>query len=95
MPIYNYEVIEEGDGPRETFEVIQKMSDPPLERHPVTGAPVRRIISAPRFLSRGIRGDNLSSEHIAKKGFTRYEKVADGTYERTAGTQGPKRFKKP
>ncbi|MBU0551486.1 zinc ribbon domain-containing protein [Myxococcota bacterium] len=95
MPIYTYEILREGEAPRETFEIIQKMSDPPLTTHPETGEPVRRLISAPRFLARGMRGDSVNAETLARKGFTRYEKVGDGTYERTAGSQGPKRFKKP
>ncbi|MCC6318020.1 MAG: zinc ribbon domain-containing protein [Gemmatimonadaceae bacterium] len=45
MPTYLYETIPAPDAAAERFEVRQSMSDPPLERHPVTGVPVRRLIS--------------------------------------------------
>jgi|LNFM01.1.fsa_nt_gb hypothetical protein len=47
MPTYVYETIREDGAPGERFEVTQKMSDPVIEKHPVTGAPVRRVLSAP------------------------------------------------
>lgn len=46
MPIYEYETLPaEGRAPIR-FEVRQRMSDPPLERHPETGEPVQRVMSA-------------------------------------------------
>jgi predicted nucleic acid-binding Zn ribbon protein len=47
MPTYVYETIREDGQPGERFEVFQKMSDPVIEKHPVTGAPVRRVLTAP------------------------------------------------
>ena len=46
MATYTYETIPEkpGEKPRR-FEVVQKMSDPPLKSDPETGLPVRRIIT--------------------------------------------------
>lgn len=46
MATYIYETIprQPGDAPRR-FEVVQSMKDAPLERHPDTGEPVRRVIS--------------------------------------------------
>lgn len=47
MPTYVYETRPtDGSAPR-TFEVQQHMADPPLERHPETGEPVERVLSAP------------------------------------------------
>jgi predicted nucleic acid-binding Zn ribbon protein len=45
MATYVYETIpqKKGQKPR-TFELEQKMSDPPLTHDPKTGLPVRRII---------------------------------------------------
>lgn len=45
MATYVYETIpqKEGDEAR-TFEIEQKMSDPPLTHDPETGLPVRRLI---------------------------------------------------
>ena len=47
MPTYVYvEILEDGsDGA--PFEVMQKMSDPPLETHPESGRPVRRVPTMP------------------------------------------------
>ncbi len=46
MATYVYETIPRhaGDAPRR-FEVVQSMKDAPLQRHPDTGEPVRRVIS--------------------------------------------------
>jgi len=46
MATYIYETIPSkgGEKPRR-FEVVQKMSDPPLTTDPKTGEPVRRIIT--------------------------------------------------
>ena len=45
MPIYVYEVITTDGQEGETFEVLQKISDPPLTKHPETGEPIRRVIT--------------------------------------------------
>lgn len=44
MPTYVYETIPQGNEAVERFEVEQRMSDEPLKVHPVSGAPVRRVI---------------------------------------------------
>ena len=46
MATYVYETIpnQHGATPRR-FEVVQSMKDRPLERHPDTGEPVRRVIT--------------------------------------------------
>jgi predicted nucleic acid-binding Zn ribbon protein len=46
MAIYEYEILGPDGAPTGILEVEQKMSDPALERHPETGAPLRRILSA-------------------------------------------------
>ena len=46
MPTYVYETIPSGpDEQPRRFEVQQKMSDPALKADPLTGEPVRRIIT--------------------------------------------------
>lgn len=46
MPTYLYETVPAaGNGAAKRFEVKQSFSDPPLEVHPETGVPVRRVIS--------------------------------------------------
>lgn len=46
MATYVYETIprQPGETPRR-FEVVQSMKAPPLQRHPDTGEPVKRVIS--------------------------------------------------
>lgn len=89
MPTYVYQVIGSGS-PGEVFEIVQKMSDPPLLRHPVSGQPVRRIPQAPM-----IGGDHstaadkrkLSDSNLDRLGFTKYVKSGNG-YDKVAG-KGP------
>lgn len=91
MPTYVYQVIREDGSEGETFEVVQKMSDPPLSKHPQTGQPVRRVFVAPNLNTRG-SGKRISDpKYLERHGFTRYEKTAQGTYEKTAG-KGPSKF---
>lgn len=45
MPIYEYEILSQDGTPKGIFETMQRMSDPALTQHPVTGEPVRRILS--------------------------------------------------
>jgi len=43
VPIYEYRCLEKGH----TFEALQKLQEPPLERCRICGAPVERLISQP------------------------------------------------
>ena len=46
MPTYLYETVPAAEGSTsERFEIKQRFDDPPLEVHPQTGVPVRRVIS--------------------------------------------------
>ncbi|HAA57256.1 MAG TPA: FmdB family transcriptional regulator [Myxococcales bacterium] len=97
MPIYLYEILGDGEHAGETFEYMQKISDPALEQHPETGEPVRKIITPPALVLKHGEAQHralLSDKNIAAKGFTRYEKTGDGTYERTAGSGGPKKLQR-
>jgi hypothetical protein len=93
MPIYVYEtILEDGEG-GEQFEVRQSMSDEPLAEHPTTGEPVRRVIQAPNIGGRhseaGIKNRLDDNERLEKLGFTKYEKIGKGAYEKRAGA-GPR-----
>lgn len=85
MPVYVYRIIQPDNSPERTFEIRQLMSDPPLTKHPETGEPVERVITAPNISS-----DKLGNASIAGSGMTKYVKTSDGTYERQAGGGGPK-----
>lgn len=91
MPTYVYEVIREDGTPGERFEVVEKMSDEPLETHPETGEPVRRL-----FLPFSVGGKlgaspdkNLADDSkLEKLGFTKYVKSDEGKYDKVIG-KGP------
>jgi hypothetical protein len=96
MPLYVYEVVLPDGSGGEQFEVLQKMSDAALTKHPETGKPVRRVFAepnAPRAWSDMKAKSATSDKNLGAKGFTKYVKTGDGTYEKTTGT-GPKKLKR-
>jgi len=92
MPTYVYEVVQQDGTGGETFEVVQRISEKPLTKHPETGVPVRRVIQAP-FIG-GSWSDGAMNKHVKddkkldRLGFTKYVKAGDGIYEKRAG-KGP------
>ena len=92
MPTYVYQVIEEDGSEGEVFEVVQKMTDAAIETHPETGQPVRRLIQAPNIAGKWSEAGtktNLNDKNLDRMGFTKYQKVGDGKYEKRAGTGPP------
>jgi hypothetical protein len=93
MPIYVYEVVATG----EVFEVSQRLAEPRLTVHPVSGEPVRRVITAPNLTlnhSDGANRTKLSAKNLARHGFTKYEKAGGGHYVKTSGDPAaPKEIK--
>jgi predicted nucleic acid-binding Zn ribbon protein len=85
MPVYVYRIVRPAGEPEQTFEVRQSMKEPPLTTHPETGEPVERVICAP-----AISSSKMGNAALSGAGFTKYTKRSDGTYEREAGTGGPK-----
>lgn len=99
MPIYVYEVIRPDGSGGERFELQQTMREDALTAHPVTGAPVRRVILPPNLglkHSEGKTKQMLDNKKVEKAGFTKYERdKLTGTYHRVAGSSGPETFRKP
>ena len=89
MPVYTYITVHPDGTEGEAFDVIRKMSDPPLTHHPETGEPVKRVYK-PANIAGTRTNDLLSNSNVEKHGFTKYVKSGKGHYERHAGTQGPK-----
>ena len=87
MPIYEYQAESEKhcDFCGKCFELLRKLSDPPLTNCPECDAAVIRKISAPNL---GSAGPSLSESNIEKHGFTQYRKLEKGVYEKTTG-KGP------
>ena len=91
MPTYVYQVIKTDGSEGEIFEVVQKMSEEPLTKHPETGEPVRRIPQAPHIAgdwSDSATKQKLSNKNLDRLGFTKYERAGDGHFEKKAG-KGP------
>ena len=96
MPLYVYEIVLPDGSGGDEFEVLQSMSEPALTVHPETGQPVRRIFgtpNAPRAWTDSQGKAKTSDKNLAAKGFTKYVKSGDGTYEKAAGS-GPKKLKR-
>lgn len=90
MPTYVYEVILPDGEEGQLFEVVQRMSDPPLTEHPTTGQPVRRVIMPPNLPTRYTdmqEKHSLSNENLSRLGFTKYERQGSDMVK-TAG-DGP------
>jgi len=68
------------------FEVVQRVSDPPLEHCTACGRPIRRVLAAPTIVDGG--SHRLREAHLGKHGFTQYRRVGKGQYEKTVG-EGP------
>lgn len=92
MPTYVYEVINADGSGGETFEVLQGISEPPLEEHPETGEPVRRVIQPPfiggSWSESAMQKSVSDDKKLDRLGFTKYVKAGDGFYEKRAG-KGP------
>jgi len=92
MPTYVYEIVRPDGSGGERFERIEPMSAPPLERHPDTGDPVRRVITGfaigGTHSGKGGGPATLTDKNLDRLGFTKYVKSGDGRYEKTVGS-GP------
>ena len=81
MPIYEYQAQDETAGCercRQPFEVIQRMSDKPVEECPKCGTRVRRLISAA-----AVGSSKSGLDQRAKSaGFTKLKRLGKGEYEK-------------
>jgi putative FmdB family regulatory protein len=78
MPLYEYQC--ESCGHR--FEKIRKFSDPPLEKCPVCGGPVRKLLSSPAIK---FKGTGWYITDYAKKSSTEGQAGSKGTGENAQG----------
>jgi len=91
MPTYVYQVVTDDGSEGAVFEIVQRMTDPPLTTHPETGEPVQRIPQAPNLpatWSDAATRSRLSDRNLDRLGFTKYQNAGDGHFEKKAG-QGP------
>lgn len=92
MPIYEYRRTGTGHCPfcQDGFELLEPMTADPATRCPECGTSVERTLSTTAIHGQGSTNQVLSNKNLAEKGFTKYQKAGDGTYERVAGNKGPK-----
>lgn len=85
MPIYEYEPdcgeCQQCDG---RFECFQSIRDTAHKTCPFCDKPVHRVISR----CANPQSNLLGNANLADKGFTKYVRTSDGTYEKQAG-HGP------
>lgn len=96
MPIYEYAVLYDDGSHGEPFEIMQRIGEQPFSKHPETGEPIIRLISAasvPHPPADRIKGD-VSNKNLERLGFTKYQKTQQGRYEKVLG-DGPDLIKKP
>jgi hypothetical protein len=88
MPLYTYQITTPAsDGA--IIEIFQSLGTAPLTHDPATGAPVRKLITAPNLpLKHGASAEKtkLSDANLHRSGFTKYVREGKGRYVKTAGT---------
>jgi hypothetical protein len=75
MPIRRYRVLESDGREAEVLEVEQPMGSPDLERHPLDGRELRKLLETPSV--GGKWSDGGMSQRLKEGGFRKLEK--DGT----------------
>ena len=89
MPVYVYQEILDDGAEGELLEIEQPMSAQPLEKHPITGRPLRRVYLPTGMNTKYTPGHTktlLSEKNVAKAGFTQYVRDKQtGAYHKTAG----------
>ena len=90
MPVYQYYEIFPDGSEGEPFDVSQKINEPTLKVHALTGNPVKKYYSAQSINSRysdAMTKKQLDPSNLQQKGFTQYKKdTTSGKYYKSAGT---------
>ena len=89
MPIYQYYEIFSDGSEGEPFDVSQKINEPTLKVHPITGNPIKKYFSAPSIntqYSDKKTKKQLDPSNLQQQGFTQYIKdKTSGKYHKSAG----------
>ena len=92
MPLYLYQGLKTA----QVYELLHPMNAAPLGVHPDNGEPLRRIYTPPYLggpHSKHHGQKLLDNAHLQHNGFSKYERVKPGLYQRTVGSQGPSYLK--
>ncbi|MEZ0227114.1 MAG: FmdB family zinc ribbon protein [Planctomycetota bacterium] len=82
MPTYDYRAVEPDKAAEccsEGFEIVQPMSEAPLEKCPMCQAPITKIIGAPGFTLKSEK-HTMSDKNLKRAGFKKLVKEGDGKY---------------
>lgn len=85
MPTYEYQARDKSracDYCAQSFEVDQRMSDPPVERCPKCGSPVKRVISQFSVATGPSTKSLLSDSNIKRHGFTKLVNEGGGKFRK-------------
>jgi putative FmdB family regulatory protein len=83
MPLYEYRCVKCG----RAFEIIQKLTDPPVKTCPHCGGPVKKVISPPALQ---FKGSGFYITDYAKKGASPSEpKAKEKTSKETSPSSPP------
>jgi putative FmdB family regulatory protein len=88
VPVYVYRVKSGSEGCsncKESFEVLQSMSDKPLETCPDCGGAVEKIIVGVSIVRQSIMSGKLTDERIRRAGMRKLVKDDDGRYKDVTG----------
>ena len=92
MPVYTYRIVHEDGSKGDYFEVRHSMSEPTLEKHPITGEKVVKVMRPPNLGTKHTQGNTekkLDNKNVERAGFTKYEKdKLTGKYHKVAGKDG-------
>lgn len=93
MPTFCYEVIRADGSAGAVFEWTHAAGEAPLTHHPESGAPVRRIYTAPNLVTQyspRTTARKHEPDAAAAKGFSTYHRDRlTGRYHKIAGSEGP------
>jgi putative FmdB family regulatory protein len=81
MPVYDYRAKDPSQGCAycsASFEMMRRLSDPPLETCPLCGAAVVKLIAAPALG----RSKSLLDDRAKSAGFHKLKRVDQGAFEK-------------
>ncbi len=88
MPLYEYKC----DACGATFEMIQRFSDPPVEKCRVCGGPVHKLLSAPAIQ---FKGSGWYVTDYAKKGMSEAGKKKTDTTDSSSSSSSSEKKETP
>ena len=87
MPQYDFVAIDKENNSCEyccnPFEISQSLSEPPLDKCPKCGAPVKKVFLSCNVSSKKSTKEVLSDKNLTKHGFTKLVNEGGGKFRKT------------